>query len=100
MLKEKQSTTTGMDTPIQINVIYSKSKNRSKNQSVVANYSPTSIPLGHSASTFVYIEEYWLIFALQKSEAEFEKYKITQKAIEKEQSLKEIEKFIKKIVKG
>ena len=37
--------------------------------------------------------------ALQKSEAEFEKYKITQKAIEKEQSLKEIEEDIKKLKK-
>ena len=35
--------------------------------------------------------------ALQKSEAEFEKYKISQKAIEKEQSLKEIEDDIKKL---
>ena len=35
--------------------------------------------------------------AMQKSEAEFEKYKTTQKAIEKEQSLKEIEEDIKKI---
>lgn len=38
--------------------------------------------------------------ALQKSEAEFEKYKITQKAIEKEQSLKEIEDDIKKLKKS
>jgi hypothetical protein len=38
--------------------------------------------------------------AIQKSEAEFEKYKIAQKAIEKEHSLKEIEEDIKKIVKG
>ena len=37
--------------------------------------------------------------ALQKSEAEFEKYKIAQKAIEKEQSLKEIENDIKKLKK-
>ncbi|MDI9342310.1 MAG: virulence RhuM family protein [Sediminibacterium sp.] len=37
--------------------------------------------------------------ALQKSEAEFEKYKIGQKAIEKEQSLKEIEEDIKKLKK-
>lgn len=37
--------------------------------------------------------------ALQKSEAEFEKYKITQKVIEKEQSLKEIEEDIKKLKK-
>lgn len=37
--------------------------------------------------------------ALQKSEAEFEKYKIAQKAIEKEQSLKEIEDDIKKLKK-
>lgn len=35
--------------------------------------------------------------ALQKSEAEFEKYKIAQKAIEKEQSLKELERDIKKM---
>jgi hypothetical protein len=35
--------------------------------------------------------------ALQKSEAEFEKYKIAQKALEKEQSLKELEQDIKKI---
>lgn len=35
--------------------------------------------------------------ALGKSEAEFEKYKIVQKAIEKEQSLKEIEEDIKKL---
>lgn len=35
--------------------------------------------------------------ALQKSEAEFEKYKIAQKAIEKEQSLKELEQDIKKM---
>ena len=33
--------------------------------------------------------------ALQKSEAEFEKYKIAQKAIEKERSLKEIEEILK-----
>lgn len=37
--------------------------------------------------------------ALEKSEAEFEKYKIVQKAIEKEQSLKEIEDDIKKLKK-
>ncbi len=37
--------------------------------------------------------------ALQKSEAEFEKYKIGQKAIEREQSLKEIEEDIKKLPK-
>jgi len=37
--------------------------------------------------------------ALNKSEAEFEKYKITQKAIEKEHSLKEIEEDIKKLKK-
>ena len=37
--------------------------------------------------------------ALQKSKAEFEKYKIAQKAIEKEQSLKEIENDIKKLKK-
>jgi hypothetical protein len=37
--------------------------------------------------------------ALQKSEVEFEKYKIAQKAIEKEQSLKEIEEDIKKLKK-
>ena len=35
--------------------------------------------------------------ALQKSEEEYEKYKIAQKAIEKEQSLKEIEADIKKL---
>lgn len=35
--------------------------------------------------------------ALQKSEAEFEKFKIAQKTIEKEQSLKEIEEDIKKL---
>lgn len=38
--------------------------------------------------------------SLQKSEIEFDKYKITQKAIEKEESLKEIEEDIKKMVKG
>lgn len=38
--------------------------------------------------------------ALQKSEAEFEKYKIGQRIIENEQSLKEIEEDLKKIVKG
>ena len=37
--------------------------------------------------------------ALKKSDAEFEKYKIVQKAIEKEQSLKEIEEDIKKLKK-
>ncbi|MGB3078659.1 MAG: virulence RhuM family protein [Saprospiraceae bacterium] len=37
--------------------------------------------------------------ALQKSEAEFEKYMLSQKAIEKEQSLKEIEEDIKKLKK-
>lgn len=37
--------------------------------------------------------------ALRKSEAEFEKYKATQKVIEKEQSLKEIEEDIKKLSK-
>lgn len=37
--------------------------------------------------------------ALKKSETEFEKYKISQKAIEKEQSLKEIEQDIKKLKK-
>jgi hypothetical protein len=35
--------------------------------------------------------------ALQKSEAEFEKYKIGQRIIENEQSLKEIEEDIKKL---
>lgn len=35
--------------------------------------------------------------ALQKSDEEFEKFKIAQKAIEKEQSLKEIEEDIKKL---
>lgn len=38
--------------------------------------------------------------ALKKSGEEFEKYKIVQKGIEKEQSLKEIEEDLKKIVKG
>jgi hypothetical protein len=38
--------------------------------------------------------------ALKKSNEEFEKYKIAQQAIEKEQSLKEIEEDIKKIAKG
>ncbi len=38
--------------------------------------------------------------ALKKSVTEFEKYKIVQKGIEKERSLKEIEEDIKKIVKG
>ncbi|MDR1227206.1 MAG: virulence RhuM family protein [Prevotellaceae bacterium] len=37
--------------------------------------------------------------ALKKSEIEFEKYKIAQKAIEQEQSLKEIEEDIKKLKK-
>jgi hypothetical protein len=37
--------------------------------------------------------------ALKKSNEEFEKYKIVQKEIEKEQSLKEIENDIKKIIK-
>lgn len=35
--------------------------------------------------------------ALQKSESEFEKYKIGQRIIENEQSLKEIEEDIKKL---
>ena len=35
--------------------------------------------------------------ALKKSEAEFEKYRIAQKATEKEQSLKEIEEDIKNL---
>lgn len=38
--------------------------------------------------------------ALKKSGEEFEKYKIAQKAIEKEQSLKEIEEDIKRMAKG
>ncbi len=38
--------------------------------------------------------------AMQKSETEYEKYIIAQKAIEKEQSLKEIEEDLKKIVNG
>ncbi len=38
--------------------------------------------------------------ALKKSGEEFEKYKFAQREIEKEQSLKEIEEDIKKIVKG
>lgn len=38
--------------------------------------------------------------ALEKSEAEFEKYRITQKALEIEESLKEIEADIKKLVKA
>ncbi|MFC0654590.1 virulence RhuM family protein [Mongoliitalea lutea] len=38
--------------------------------------------------------------ALKKSTDEFEKYKISQKAIEKEQSLKEIEEDIKKLKKS
>lgn len=38
--------------------------------------------------------------ALQKSAEEFEKYKASQKAIEKEQSLKEIESDIKKLSKS
>ena len=37
--------------------------------------------------------------ALKKSGEEFEKYTIVQKAIEKEQSLKEIEEDIKKLIK-
>lgn len=37
--------------------------------------------------------------ALQKSNEEFEKYKIAQQTIEKEQSLKEIEEDIKKLRK-
>ncbi len=37
--------------------------------------------------------------ALQKSEAEFEKYRSSQKLIEKEQSLKEIEDDIKKLIR-
>lgn len=38
--------------------------------------------------------------ALKKSEAEFEKYRIAQKVIEKEQSLKEIEEDIKRLKKN
>ncbi len=38
--------------------------------------------------------------AVNKSGKEYEKYKLTQKAIEKEQSLKEIEEDIKKLKKG
>ena len=38
--------------------------------------------------------------ALQKSGEEYEKYRIAQKAIEKEQSLKEIEEDIKKLKKS
>ena len=38
--------------------------------------------------------------ALQKSEAEFEKFKTGQRISEKEQSLKEIEEDLKKIIKG
>jgi hypothetical protein len=38
--------------------------------------------------------------ALQKSEAECEKFKIGQRISEKEQSLKEIEEDLKKIIKG
>jgi hypothetical protein len=38
--------------------------------------------------------------AMQKSENEFDKYKIVQKGIEKELNLKEIEEDIKKIAKG
>lgn len=38
--------------------------------------------------------------ALEKSANEFEKYKATEKQIQKEQSLKEIENDIKKIIKG
>jgi hypothetical protein len=37
---------------------------------------------------------------LKKSENEFDKYKIAQKAIEKELSMKEIKEGIKKIAKG
>jgi hypothetical protein len=37
--------------------------------------------------------------ALEKSSAEFEKYKLTQAALEKEQSLKEIEEDIKRLKK-
>jgi len=37
--------------------------------------------------------------ALKKSSEEFEKYRIVQNAIEKEQSLKEIEEDIKKLGK-
>ncbi|MCK9321425.1 MAG: virulence RhuM family protein, partial [Bacteroidales bacterium] len=37
--------------------------------------------------------------ALKKSEEEFEKYQISQKILEKEQSLKELEEDIKKIKK-
>lgn len=37
--------------------------------------------------------------ALKKSEEEFEKYKTVQKALEKEQSLKEIEEDLKKLKK-
>ena len=39
-------------------------------------------------------------FAMQKSGTEFDKYKIVQKTIEKELSLKEIEEDIEKIVKS
>ena len=35
--------------------------------------------------------------AIQKSEGEFEKYRLTQKELEKEQSLKELENDIKKL---
>jgi hypothetical protein len=38
--------------------------------------------------------------ALKKSNEEFQKYKIAQQAIEKEQILKEIEADIKKMIKG
>ena len=38
--------------------------------------------------------------ALKKSREEFEKYKIVQKSIEKEQSLKEIEEDIKQLKKS
>ena len=37
--------------------------------------------------------------AVEKSNTEFEKYKVAQKIIEKEQSLKEIEADIKKLKK-
>ena len=37
--------------------------------------------------------------ALEKSNAEFEKFKVAQKRIEKEQSLKEIEEDIKRLKK-
>ena len=38
--------------------------------------------------------------ALQKSGEEFEKYQQTQKALEREESLKEIEEDIKRLEKG